>query len=61
MSFFGSQVQDRVPQAVQEAQVGPGPQQVLYHSLLLGDHGQVQGRLGSGQGVGDTLVSSKHL
>lgn len=53
MSFFGSEVQNRVTQAVQKTQVGPCPQQVLHHSLLLGDHCQVQGCLWSGEGAAD--------
>ena len=48
MSFFGSEVQNRVTQAVQKAQVSTSPQQVLHHSFLPGDYCQVQGGLGGG-------------
>ena len=48
MSFFGSEVQNRVTQAVQKAQVSTSPQQVLHHSFLSGDYCQVQGGLGGG-------------
>ena len=61
MSFFGSKVQNRVTQAVQEAQVSASPQQVLHHSFLSGDHCQVQGCLGSGGEAGATRQRHRHL